>query len=69
MAAARQVQDQPGGACVKASLDQQGRIGQAGKVRSLHFPSQEEATRALLELEAAKKRRGYWLRPKQLELF
>ena len=46
-----------------------GRIGQAGKVRSLHFPSQEEATQALLELEAAKRRRGYWLRPEQLELF
>lgn len=46
-----------------------GRIGQAGKLRSLHFPSQEEATQALLELEAAKKRRGYWLRPEQLELF
>ena len=27
------------------------------------------ATRALLKLEAAKKRRGYWLRPEQLELF
>lgn len=46
-----------------------GRIGQAGKVRSLHFPSQEDATRALLKLEAAKRRRGYWLRPEQLELF
>lgn len=46
-----------------------GRIGQAGKVRTLHFPSQEDAMRALLKLEAAKKRRGYWLRPEQLELF
>ena len=46
-----------------------GRIGQAGKVRSLHFPSQEDATRALLKLETAKRRRGYWLRPEQLELF
>ena len=46
-----------------------GRIGQAGKVRILHFPSQEEAMQALLKLETAKKRRGYWLRPEQLELF
>ncbi len=46
-----------------------GRIGQAGKVRILSFSSQEEATRAFLKLEAAKKRRGYWLRPEQLELF
>lgn len=46
-----------------------GRIGQAGQVGSLHFPSQEEATRAFLKLEAAKRRRGYWLRPEQLELF
>ena len=46
-----------------------GRIGQAGKVRCLHFPSKEEAARALLKLEAAKRRRGYWRRPEQLELF
>ena len=46
-----------------------GRIGQAGQVRRLYCPSQEEARRALLELETAKRRRGYWLRPEQLELF
>ena len=46
-----------------------GRIGQAGQVRRLYFPSQEEARRALLKLETAKRRRGYWLRPEQLELF
>jgi len=46
-----------------------GRIGQGGKVRILHFPSQEEAAQAFLKLEAAKKGRGYWLRPEQLELF
>ena len=46
-----------------------GRIGQAGQVRSMLFPSQEDATRAFLKLEAAKRRRGYWLRPEQLELF
>ena len=46
-----------------------GRIGQAGQVRCIHFPSQREATQALLEVETAKKRRGYWLRPQQLDLF
>lgn len=46
-----------------------GRIGQSGQVRRIHFPSQEEATQALLEVETAKKRRGYWLRPQQLGLF
>ena len=46
-----------------------GRIGQAGQVRRLYFPSQEEARRVLLKLETAKRRRGYWLRPEQLELF
>ena len=46
-----------------------GRIGQAGQLRRLYFPSQEDATRALLKLETAKRRRGYWLRPEQLELF
>jgi predicted DNA-binding WGR domain protein len=46
-----------------------GRIGQAGQVRRLYFPSQEEAIRAFLKLEAAKRRRGYWLKPEQLELF
>lgn len=33
-----------------------------GQVRSVYFPSQEDATCALLKLEAAKRRRGYWLR-------
>ena len=46
-----------------------GRIGQAGQMRSAHFPSQEDATRALLKLETAKRGRGYWLRPEQLKLF
>ena len=46
-----------------------GRIGQAGQVRSVYFPSREEAMCAFLKLEAAKRRRGYWLRPEQLELF
>ena len=46
-----------------------GRIEQGGQVRSVYFPSQEEATRAFLKLEAAKRRQGYWLRPEQLELF
>ena len=38
-------------------------------MRSVYFPSQEEATRAFLKLETAKRRRGYWVRPEQLELF
>ena len=46
-----------------------GWIGQAGQVRSVYFPSKEEAMRAFLKLEAAKRRRGYWLRPEQMELF
>lgn len=46
-----------------------GRIGQAGQVRRLYFPSQEDAACALLKLETAKRQRGYWLRPEQLELF
>jgi len=46
-----------------------GRIGQAGQVRSLNFLTQEEAARAFLKLEAAKKQRGYWLKPEQLEMF
>ena len=46
-----------------------GRIGQAGQVRSVYFSFQEEATRAFLKLETAKRRRGYRLRPEQLELF
>lgn len=46
-----------------------GQIGQAGQLRRLYYPSQEDATRALLTLEMAKRQRGYWLRPEQMELF
>jgi predicted DNA-binding WGR domain protein len=43
-----------------------GRIGQGGKVRMEWFGSEDEAKVALVTLEVAKRRRGYWLRPEQL---
>jgi predicted DNA-binding WGR domain protein len=45
-----------------------GRIGQGGKVRMEWFDSEDEAKVALVALEAAKRRRGYWLRPEQLPM-
>ena len=45
-----------------------GRIGQSGKVRMEWFGSEDEAKSALTALEAAKRRRGYWLRPEQLPM-
>jgi len=45
-----------------------GRIGQGGKVRMELFNSEDEAKSALITLEAAKRRRGYWLRPEQLPM-
>lgn len=45
-----------------------GRIGQGGKVRMEWFDSEDEAKVALLTLEAAKRRRGYWLHPEQLPM-
>jgi predicted DNA-binding WGR domain protein len=45
-----------------------GRIGQGGKVRMEWFSSEDEAKSALTTLEAAKRRRGYWLRPEQLPM-
>ena len=45
-----------------------GRIGQGGKVRMEWFGSEDEAKSALTTLEAAKRRRGYWLRPEQLPM-
>ncbi len=43
-----------------------GRIGQSGKVRMELFANENEAKVALVVLEAAKRQRGYWLRPEQL---
>jgi len=45
-----------------------GRIGQGGKVRMEWFADEDEAKSALTTLEAAKRRRGYWLRPEQLPM-
>jgi predicted DNA-binding WGR domain protein len=45
-----------------------GRIGQSGKVRMELFASEDEAKVALVALETAKRRRGYWLRPEQLPM-
>lgn len=45
-----------------------GRIGQGGKVRMEWFDSEDEAKVALVTLEAAKRLRGYWLRPEQLPM-
>ncbi len=36
-----------------------GRIGQAGKLRCLPYPTQDEAEAALTKLQEAKLRRGY----------
>ena len=44
------------------------RIGQGGKVRMEWFGSEDEAKGAFVLLEAAKKKRGYWLRPEQLPM-
>ena len=46
-----------------------GRIGQSGKVRMKWFDSEDLAVGALIVLEAAKRRRGYWVEPQQLALF
>jgi predicted DNA-binding WGR domain protein len=46
-----------------------GRIGQGGKVRMEWFDSEDKASAALVALETAKRRRGYWLRPEQLSMF
>jgi predicted DNA-binding WGR domain protein len=45
-----------------------GRRGQGGKVRMEWFGSEDEAKSALITLETAKRRRGYWLRPEQLPM-
>ena len=45
-----------------------GRIGQGGKVRMELFISQDQAASEMAKLEAAKLRRGYWLRPEQLPM-
>ncbi len=46
-----------------------GRIGQSGKVLMEWFDSEDLAVGALIMLEAAKRRRGYWVEPQQLAMF
>lgn len=46
-----------------------GRIGRGGQTRLDWYGSEAEATGALLALETAKRRRGYFVEPQQLPLF
>ena len=46
-----------------------GRIGKGGKVRMEWFDCEDLAVSALIVLEAAKRRRGYWVEPQQLAMF
>jgi predicted DNA-binding WGR domain protein len=46
-----------------------GRIGQGGQVRMDWFDSEDQAVGALIGLETAKRRRGYWVEPQQLSMF
>ena len=46
-----------------------GRIGQGGQARMDWYSHADEAEAALLTLETAKRRRGYFMEPQQLALF
>jgi predicted DNA-binding WGR domain protein len=46
-----------------------GRIGQGGQVRMDWFTNETHAVAALVTLEVAKRRRGYWVEPQQLEMY
>ncbi len=48
---------------------QWGRIGQGGQTRMDWYARAGEAETALLALEAAKRRRGYFMEPQQLPVF
>lgn len=50
-------------------LREWGRIGQGGQVRMAWFADENQAVVALVTLEAAKRRRGYWVEPQQLTMF
>jgi predicted DNA-binding WGR domain protein len=50
-------------------LREWGRIGQGGQVRMDWFTNESQAVAALVTLEAAKRRRGYWVEPQQLAMF
>jgi predicted DNA-binding WGR domain protein len=45
-----------------------GRIGQGGQVRMDWFTDEGQAVAALITLEDAKRRRGYWVEPQQLAM-
>ena len=48
---------------------QWGRIGQGGQTRLDWYSQEADAEAALLNLETAKRRRGYFMEPQQLSLF
>lgn len=48
---------------------QWGRIGQGGQTRMEWYCREVEAEAALVALETAKRRRGYYVEPQQLALF
>lgn len=48
---------------------QWGRIGQGGQIRMDCYSREADAEAALLSLETAKRRRGYFVEPQQLLLF
>jgi predicted DNA-binding WGR domain protein len=50
-------------------LREWGRIGQGGQVRMDWFGDEDQAVAALVMLEAAKRQRGYWVEPQQLDMF
>lgn len=50
-------------------LREWGRIGQGGQVRMDWFSDESQAVAALITLEAAKRKRGYWVEPQQLAMF
>ncbi len=45
-----------------------GRIGQGGQIRTDWFADENQAVAALVTLEVAKRRRGYWVEPQELEM-
>jgi predicted DNA-binding WGR domain protein len=50
-------------------LREWGRIGQGGQIRMYWFRNEDQAVAALIVLEAAKRQRGYWVEPQQLDMF
>jgi len=50
-------------------LREWGRIGRGGQARMQLFVGHDAASDALSQLEAQKRRRGYWVEPQQMDLF